>query len=542
MRNIWYCACMLLALCLTTVSCEDTDALKDDINSLNDRVTALESKVKMLNDNIASLHVLLQNGIIITTVENADGVYTLTLSDGTVLKLAEKTAGFGNTPLVSIDAEGNWQVSYDNGQTFQPMLQGDNKVPAIVDDGVTPKFRVSTDGFWEISYDGGTTYERVKDEAGNDVKAVYDAGTSDSQAFVGAAVSADGNSLELTLADGTTKVSVPIVPDFFCYFDEAITGEQKINKGETKTFNLHIKGADQTIVTAPTGWKAVLGDADASTNIAVLTVTAPGAAASAASTKATADNTRDISVLAMKGGFATIAKLQVNPIDVTIGGGDEGGDEGEGEDEGEGGGTDGSITSLSLSITSSTQFTDMPNWSSTNKLSGNTDFWFHREHADNTNITVVNIADDGGTSVIQAARTTLAKNGWNNSSFGYHCVSTFEQSKYKLSFFFLVNVDSSVGISIRNASDTAGFRMIKADGTDNWERNVTTQPAGATWETKSIIFDFNYASTTMSSTADKYTADESATTVDDVKGINIYLYNNVDNTTIQIKDIKLEKM
>lgn len=535
---------MLLALCLTTVSCEDTDALKSDINSLNDRVTALESKVKMLNDNIASLHILLQNGIIITTVENADGVYTLTLSDGTVLKLAEKTAGFANTPLVSIDAEGNWQVSYDNGQTFQPMLQGDNKVPAIVDDGVTPKFRVSLDGFWEISYDGGTIYERVKDEAGNDVKAVYDAGTSDSQAFVGAAVSADGSSLELTLADGTTKVSVPIVPDFFCYFDEAITGEQKINKGETKTFNLHIKGADQTIVTAPTGWKAVLGDADATTNIAVLTVTAPGASAAAASTKATADNTRDISVLAMKGGFATIAKLQVNPIDVTIGGGDEGGNEGEGGDEGEGegGGTDEPVTSLALSITSSTQFTDMPNWSLSNKLSGNTDFWFHREHTNNTTTTVVTIADDGGTSVIQAVRTTLATVGWNNSSFGYHSTATFEQAQYKLSFKAKSNVASStVGVAIRTASDAAGFRMIKNTG-DNWERNVTTPAAESSWTDISVIFDFSYASTAMSSTASKYTAEEFATTADDVKGINIYLYNNVDNTTIQVKDIKLEKM
>ena len=238
----------------------------------------------------------------------------------------------------------------------------------------------------------------------------------------------------------------------------------------------------------------------------------------------------------MKGGFATIAKLQVNPIDVTIGGGDDSGD------EGEGGGTDEPVTSLALSITSSTQFTDMPNWSLSNKLSGNTDFWFHREHTNNTTTTVVTIADDGGTSVIQAVRTTLATVGWNNSSFGYHSTATFEQAQYKLSFKAKSNVASStVGVAIRTASDAAGFRMIKNTG-DNWERNVTTPAAESSWTDISVIFDFSYASTAMSSTASKYTAEEFATTADDVKGINIYLYNNVDNTTIQVKDIKLEKM
>lgn len=521
---------MLLALCLTTVSCEDTDALKDDINSLNDRVTALESKVKMLNDNIASLHVLLQNGIIITTVENADGVYTLTLSDGTVLKLAEKTAGFGNTPLVSIDAEGNWQVSYDNGQTFQPMMQGDNKVPAIVDDGVTPKFRVSTDGFWEISYDGGTTYERVKDEAGNDVKAVYDAGTSDSQAFVGAAVSADGSSLELTLADGTTKVSVPIVPDFFCYFDEAITGEQKINKGETKTFNLHIKGADQTIVTAPTGWKAVLGDADASTNIAVLTVTAPGAAASAASTKATADNTRDISVLAMKGGFATIAKLQVNPIDVTIGGGDEG--------EGEGGGTDepSVVTSLDLSslITSGMSFQEIGTWSE-KKLTDQQDYWFTRVSE------TTEVSYDATEQAIKAANTT-ARGAWGSTSFGYHAgTKGVEAATYVLTFDAKSTIvgNGVLGVGVRSADDTKGFRI--ADKNKGARNMFAVNFEASEYQSVSMEIDFTQASKTTNLTDNTFEATEAT----DLTGITILFFNNLQKAAsaydTYIKNIKLVK-
>ena len=526
---------MLLALCLTTVSCEDTDALKNDINSLNDRVTALESEVKMLNDNLASLHILLQDGIIITTVENADGVYTLTLSDGTVLKLAEKTEGFANTPLVSVDAEGNWQVSYDNGQTFQPMMQGENKVPAIVADGVTPKFRVSADGCWEISYDNGTTYERVKDEAGNDVKAVYDAGTSELQAFVGAAVSADGSSLVLTLADGTTTVSVPIVPDFFCYFDESVTGEQKIGKGETKTFNLHIKGADQTLVTAPTGWKAVLGEADATTNIAVLTVTAPGASAAAtASTKATADNTRDISVLALKGGFATIAKLQVNPIDVTIGGGDDSGDEGEGE----GGGTDepSVVTSLDLSslITSDMSIQEFGTWSE-DKLIDQQNYWFTRMSA----TTVVSY--DATEQALKAANTT-DRGAWGTTSFGYHAGNKgVEAATYVLTFDAQSTIvgNGVIGVGVRSADDTKGFRI--ADKNKGLRNMFAVNFAEVGYQSVSLEIDFTQASKSTSLTDNTFEATEAA----DLTGITILFFNNLQNASsaydTYIKNIKLVK-
>lgn len=530
---------MLLALCLTTVSCEDTDALKDDINSLNDRVTALESKVKMLNDNIASLHILLQNGIIITTVENADGVYTLTLSDGTVLKLAEKTAGFANTPLVSIDAEGNWQVSYDNGQTFQPMMQGENKVPAIVDDGITPKFRVSTDGFWEISYDGGTTYERVKDEAGNDVKAVYDAGTNDSQAFVGAAVSADGSSLELTLADGTTKVSVPIVPDFFCYFDEAITGEQKINKGETKTFNLHIKGADQTIVTAPTGWKAVLGDADATTNIAVLTVTAPGASAAAASTKATADNTRDISVLAMKGGFATIAKLQVNPIDVTIGGGDEGGDEGGGTDEPAG-------TNMIKVPFADASIVMIYNKDPQTVTDQTGDFWFYRSNTKDLASAeaqgTVKIVDEtlNGTAIKAVEIDCKIANSFYKVDLGYYMRNSgcTPDKKYKLSFMVKGVNGTKLLSTIRVAGSKASVGVYNKDG-DPTTTISTTALKSDSWESASMVFDFSKKAQNVGGV----TTDNplSATTVDDLTNLDIRIYPQAANTKFYIADVKFEE-
>ena len=530
MKNIWYLACMLFALSFMA-SCEDTDALKDDIQSLTDRVAALESKVTQLNENLASLHILLQEGIIISNLEY-DAVnekYTLTLSDGTVLDLAEHNETFGNAPLVGVDADGYWQVSYNNGVSWQPVLQGDSQVLAVGEDGVTPLFRASADGYWEISYDGGATYSRVKDEAGNDVKAVYDSETSTSQVFSEAEVSEDGNSLILTLANGTT-VNIPIVPDFFCYFDESITGEQKIAEGETRNFNLHIKGADHTVITTPMGWKATLAEADPATDVAVLTVTAPGTAA--AETKATADNTRDISVMALKGGFAAIAKLQVNPIEVSIGGGDEpGGDE-------EPDVPDGTLDLGSL-INSSMSFTQLERWQD-DKLTDAADYWFTRVSA------ITTVSYDAAESAIKADNTT-ARGAWATTSFGYHCGSTtFERADYRLTFEFKSTIAGSgvLAVTVRGGADDKSFRVINLN---NGLRNaVAFNVADAevnTYKTITVELDFTQAdANTNLNNHDSF----QTTTEADVNGISIYFFNNLSNAssayTTYVRNIKLEKI
>ena len=526
MKKIWYYTFILFALCLA--ACEDTDQLKADIDSLGDRVTALENKVELLNGNLKALHILFQDGMIISAVEHdeAKGIYTITLSDGTKLKLAEKTDGFGTAPLISVDDAGNWQVSYDNGKTFAPVMQGDVPVKAVGKDGVTPAFRVGAGDYWEVSLDGGTTYVQVKDENDKPVKAVYDPEANPNQQFE--SVTDKGSSLEIKLSGGRT-VTVPIVPDFFCYFDEAIKGEQKINPGETKTFQVHIKGADHTIITTPMGWKATLAEADAQ-DVAVLTVIAPAAATAAATTtRATADNMRDISILAVSGAFATLTKIQVNPIEV-------------------GGGAvtpptpptpSGPLTELSVPLTASTAFTSIVKFANTvedTHLSGTTDFWFHRQTDAITTITV------DATEVAVKAVVGATKGSWNNSSFGFHSTGTFDRTQmYKLTFQAKSDVKGSVGVGLRNADDTKGFRMIKSDGTTNWERNVTTPATTDEWAEVSIIFDLGNASTAMTSGPDNYNKDEAPTTDADVKGLNIYLYNNMANTTLYVKDVKLVK-
>lgn len=536
MKNIWYPVCMLFAF-LFMASCEDTDALKEDIQSLTERVEALENKVTQLNDNMASLHILLQEGIIISSVEydSVNEMYILKLSDGTVLKLAERNETFGNAPLVGVDADGYWQVSYNNGASWQQVMQGDSQVLAIGEDGITPMFRVSADGHWEISYDEGATYSRVKDEAGNDVLAVYDPDTSMSQVFSEAAVSDDGTALTLTLANGTT-VNIPIVPDFFCYFDESITGEQKIARGETREFNLHIKGAGQTVITTPLGWKAALGDADPATDIAVLTVTAPGGS-DEASTRATADNTRDISVMALRNGFAIIAKLQVNPIDVAIGGGD-GGDDGDDDDT--------TVESLSLNFSAITGFVDVEgNWNNVHlPVTDPTALqWFHRETSLSTPSTTPMVVG-GALQLVQSAR-----GAWNTSNVACHYPGKFERTTYLVTITVqggtdvdAVNNGGIVGITISNSDDSKRFKMHSSTGAD-WTRNVTTfnKITSDAPLTRTFYIDMSYASTAGNSSS---LSTYDATTDEEIaNGINITLYNYTNSfpATIRIQSVTIEK-
>ncbi len=520
MKKIWYYTFILFALFMA--GCEDTDKLEADINSLKERVAALESKVEMLNGNVKALNILCQDGMIISKVEHdaEQSVYTLTLSDGTKLKLAERTDSFANVPLVNISSEGYWQVSYNNGQTYTPILQGNTPINAVGKDGYTPEFRINAEGNWEVSTTGDSNYTVVKDENGNPVAAVYDASSSSVNLFQ--SVTEENGVLKITF-DGSNKVvEVPIVSDFECYFKD-VTGEQKINPGETKTFEVYIKGADKTIITAPMGWKATLGTPNAQ-NIAELTVIAPQGKVV---TRAVADNTRDISILAFKGTFATLAKMQVSPIEVETGGGDEPTP------------APGPLTELIVPLAATTSFTSIEKFSESiaaTHLSGDTDFWFQRQTDAITTVSVDNA------EIAVKAVVADSKGTWNNSSFGFHSTATFDKTKkYKLTIQAKSNVEGSIGIGIRTADDTRGFRMIKQDGTINWERNVTTPKTKSEWEEVALIFDFGYASTAMTSTAATYNAKEAATTDEDVKGINIYFYNNQLNSTLYVKDVKLQE-
>ena len=147
MRKLLY---FLAAVCLWTGCSDEYDdsAIKGDIDDLKDKVAALEQQIASLkqeatkiNNDIAAMKAI-ADGIAITKVtENADGGYTVTFSDGKSYTIAngqkgdqgpqgpQGPEGAACTPMMRIDAEGYWQVSYDGGTTWE--YPGGEKISAL---------------------------------------------------------------------------------------------------------------------------------------------------------------------------------------------------------------------------------------------------------------------------------------------------------------------------------------------------------------------------------------------------------------------------
>lgn len=285
-------------------ACSDLDDIKNKVDELDGRLTALETITTNLNKNIEAMQAL-YSGATVNSATEKDGVWTVVLSNGETLTLNQGSIGVANAPVMSVDKDGYWMVDYDGAAGNAPsyILNGENKVQATGADGKTPLFAVDAEKYWTVSYDAGTTYERVLGADGQPVKAIQDGQAQDSYF---SDVKLDGGQLKVTLKTGE-QLALAVVPDFLCAIEA--NGLQPFKAGETKTYNVTIKGVSSTMITAPAGWTATLSDpAD---NKAVLTVAAP------VTTKAViADSKSDVCILAFsEKGFATIAKVNVGLSD-----------------------------------------------------------------------------------------------------------------------------------------------------------------------------------------------------------------------------------
>ena len=286
------------AMTCLLASCSDLSDIEKRVESLESRVQALETQIGILNTNVAAVQKLAEGGTI-SSVEEKDGVYTITLSNGEKIVLKQGSTGIANAPVVSIDADGYWTVDYGNGP--EHILVNGEKVKAVGKDGLTPIFGVDDEGYWTVSYDG-KTFTQITDENDKPVKAIPD-GSSEEKWFN--SVRVDGDKLVVVLKDGSTY-SLPIVKDFKCAIQNA-ESEIVFNYGETKSFTVEMVGVATAMVTAPEGWAAVLDET-------TLSVTAP------AQTKAVhADSKTDVCILAISNsGFSTIAKVKVSLNDTPV--------------------------------------------------------------------------------------------------------------------------------------------------------------------------------------------------------------------------------
>lgn len=298
-----YLILLFVAAAAVFQSCDNNDDLWDAIDDLKGRVQALETQVDALNNNVEAMKALYNEGATISEVSETGGTYTLKLTNGTTLTLTQGSEAEAVIPVVSIDAQGNWQYSVDGGKSFISL-----NVNAVAEDGVTPQFRVDEKtGVWQINTTGEESgWTNVKNTAGEDVSAID--GTVTDKFFD--SVRTEGNVLYIKLLGGE-ELQIPIVADVLCEIVTTTEGVQMFDSGVERTFDVKMKGIDQAILVAPEGWTARL--TDPVEDVAKLYVKAPGALASAGTTatRATANSSQDVAILAMFGRYSCISKIQV---------------------------------------------------------------------------------------------------------------------------------------------------------------------------------------------------------------------------------------
>lgn len=311
MKKVWSMF-MLLAVCL--VACTNIDDLEDDVDALKKRVTALETQVRDINSNTEALRELYNEGTFITNIEEKSDSYTLTLSNGKTVNLYMKNDNNLLCPIIGIDSEGYWTVLYNKNETPERLTVNGQPVKANGESGKAPTFNVDSEGYWQVSYDGGKNYSYIYKEGTTDKVSATGDGSAPTEDKNFKSVTVENNELVLVLAgEDAPTIRIPIVRDFECSFAaEDLKQVQEFSAGEVKEFTMTVRGVENTMITAPEGWSAKFSKEAGKEN--VLVVTAPASSAKMM-TRATADNSTDIAVLATSGKYAMITKIQVKVID-----------------------------------------------------------------------------------------------------------------------------------------------------------------------------------------------------------------------------------
>ena len=131
---------ILVSVIMCCISCSD---IKSDIEDLQNRVDNIESQLKALSDAYNS-------GKIIKDVSEYSGDghtgYTITFSDNSSIIVYN-----GVTPALAINAQGYWEVSYDNGKTFAKLTDSEgNPVMSRGKDGLSVRVVVGETGKYVI--------------------------------------------------------------------------------------------------------------------------------------------------------------------------------------------------------------------------------------------------------------------------------------------------------------------------------------------------------------------------------------------------------
>ncbi|MGN1211925.1 MAG: PL29 family lyase N-terminal domain-containing protein [Candidatus Cryptobacteroides sp.] len=260
MKNA-FAALAFSALAMT--SCVNKDTLTSRMDDLEKRIADLENAVSATNANALAASKLLKENTLILGYEKTEYGYIFSI-EGENVEVIFGTEAPGIVPLVGVDANGNWIMSTDGGESWSKITGASN---AFCEPGATPQVKTDADGYWCISTDGGKTWSQIKDAEGNPVSATNGKEVAGKKTFFTSFIPGE-NQITLTLANGQT-VSIPVVSDFIFNLAGYTLGAE-IAKGATLEFEVETVGVASAAIQAPSGWAAVLTDT-------TLSVTAPSA-------------------------------------------------------------------------------------------------------------------------------------------------------------------------------------------------------------------------------------------------------------------------
>lgn len=172
------CRVILLLICVSACSKYDDSELWDEINSLDNRVTSIEEQLKLLNSDITTIKSIvaaLQDRLYVAKVTTSGDGYTLTFSDGSKITISDGKDGVDgkDAPVINVRYDNGkyyWTQTINGTTTWLYDTEG-NRIPALGTDAITPLLKVDSDNYWIVSYDNGYTYSKLLDEHGNAVKA-----------------------------------------------------------------------------------------------------------------------------------------------------------------------------------------------------------------------------------------------------------------------------------------------------------------------------------------------------------------------------------
>ena len=270
---------MFAALGVLFTSCQYDDAdLINRIDNLDQRLTELEETVKNLNNDIAGVQTLVEalNGnVYVSKIVEGESGYEVYFTDGKMITIADGKAGEagkdGVTVTVMLDEEDGlyyWAVT-ENGVTSFIEVDG-KRLPVKGEKGNTPQMRVVMEGetgFWEVSYDNGETWERVLLADGTPVTTAGGAGGL----FTAAYIDEENNVAVFEFLNGE-KLEIELRSDLYINFAGEALESADFRYGETRTFEMEAVGVKKAIVTTPDEW-----DSSFDKETGVWSITAPAA-------------------------------------------------------------------------------------------------------------------------------------------------------------------------------------------------------------------------------------------------------------------------